>query len=76
MTDTRYVAGHPIANRDDRCITCGRSVHDVMSSYDSAQVGDKGVACVGSLNAAEIDQMAEESKRRSSVWDALVGVVG
>jgi hypothetical protein len=71
---TRTVAGHPIRNSDDRCNKCERSVHDIMSYHGHAKTGDAGVACVGSLNAAEIEQMDAERTRRDAVWDAVVGV--
>lgn len=66
--ETRLVAGHRIGNWSDRCMACGRSVNDVMSSAEGAELGETGVSCMGGLNLTEVGQVEAEKARRARMY--------
>ena len=65
--EVRIVAGHRIERWSDRCVTCGRSVNDVLSSSEGAVYGEGGVACHGLLSTVELLQIHAERERRDRV---------
>ena len=68
MSEVRLVAGHLIEKWSDRCQKCNRSVSDVLSSAEGAQLGDDGVACAGLLNQIEVQQLGIERERRARIF--------